>query len=233
MKKILITTNRYKEFEKYLTKDRYKIIPFPTIKTVPIDFDCQNIENYDYYLFTSVNAVKFFFKKINPEKLKEKKIIAVGEKTGEKLKELGFKDIIYPEEFRTEGILKLIEKNWDKFKGKTILVPRAKKGIDILEKHFKNKNIKIKILPIYETILNIPKNKEEVQSLLEKGEIDTVVFTSPSTFDNFIKIFDKGILKNTKIAVIGKTTEKAVKNAGLNVNIIPDKFTFEELSKSL
>jgi uroporphyrinogen-III synthase len=230
VKKILITTNRYKEFEKYL-KDKYEIIPFPTIATVPLNFKDENINIYDYYLFTSVNAVRFFFDKVNPEILKGKKFIAVGEKTEESLKKIGFGNIIIPEEFRAEGLIKLIEENWEKFENKSVLVPRAKKGREILTEYFKDKKIKIDILPVYETILNIPENKEKIENFLKNNEIYMAVFTSPSTFKNFLKIFDKGMLKNIKIAVIGKTTKKAVEEEGLKVNIIPQKFNFKELSK--
>ncbi len=230
MEKVLITTNRYEEFEKFL-KGKYQIVPFPTIKIVPINFDYKNFENYDYYLFTSVNSVKFFFEKVRPEKIKEKKVIAVGEKTANKLKEMGFEKILIPEEFRAEGVIKLIENNWNKFKNKSILVPRAKEGREILEKYFKNKNIRIDILPTYETIPNIPENAKEVENLFKNKDIKIVVFTSPSTFKNFLRIFDKKILENAKIAVIGKTTKKAIEKEGLKVNLMPEKFTFEELSK--
>ncbi len=231
MKKILITTNRYKEFERFLNKEKYQIIPFPTIKTVPLNFEIKNIRDFDYIFFTSGNAVKFFFEKISPEQIKDKKIIAVGEKTSQRLKKLGFDEILIPDEFRAEGVIKLIEENWEKFEGKSILIPRAKEGREILTEHFKNRKIKIQILHIYETIPNVPENTEEIKKILENKEIETVVFTSPSTFKNFLKIFDKSFLNNTKIAVIGKTTQKAVEEQGLKVNIIPKKFTFEELAK--
>jgi len=237
LKNILITTNRYKEFEKHLSKQNYRIIPFPTIKTVPLEFEIDSIQDYDFILFTSVNAVKFFFDKVESQKIKDKKIIAVGEKTAEKLKEIGFNNILIPEEFRAEGVVKLIEKRWKEFENKSILVPRAKKGRELLSEHFKNKNIKIEILPIYETVGNIPENKEKVEKMLQNQEIDTVVFTSPSTFENFLEIFEnekgKKYLSHPKIAVIGVTTKKAIENEGLKVDIIPDKYTFQNLSKFL
>ena len=231
MKKVLITTNRYKEFEKFLDKNEYQIIPFPTIKTIPLEFEIESVHNYDFILFTSVNAVKFFFDKVKPEELKDKKIIAVGEKTAQKLKELGFDNVLIPEEFRAEGILKLIEENWNEFKNKSILIPRAKKGRELLSEHFKDKNIKIDVLPIYETIINIPENRKEVGKMLKNKKIETVIFTSPSTFENFLKIFDKQLLKNVKIAVIGKTTQNAIEKEGLKVDFVPKKFSFEELAK--
>ncbi len=237
MKNVLITTNRYKEFEKYLDKNRFKIIPFPTIKTVPLEFKTKSILNHDYILFTSINAVKFFFKKIRIEDIKDKKVIAVGEKTAEKLKELGFENVLTPKEFRSEGLIKLIKENWEKFENKSILVPRAKKGRELLSEHFKDKSIEIEILPIYQTSINIPENKEKVEKMLKNQEIDIVVFTSPSTFENFLQIFgkEKGkkYLSFPKIAVIGATTKKAIENKGLKTDIIPSKYTFQDLSKLL
>ena len=88
-------------------------ILFPTIKTVPLDFDIKNITNYDIFIFGSKKGVKYFFQKISDklEELKGKEFIAVGEKTAESLKDLGFTNIKLPEVYSSKGVLNLLKKS--------------------------------------------------------------------------------------------------------------------------
>ncbi|WP_457641087.1 uroporphyrinogen-III synthase [Persephonella sp.] len=230
MKKVtvLITKpeDQAKKVKDILSEDKFSVVFFPTIKTVPVDFDT-NVECYEMFIFTSVNAVKYFFRKISPEKLKNRQIIAVGEKTKKSLERLGFQKIRTPEIQSSKGILQMLQK--EKLKNRKIVLPRAKKGIDLLEKEVEN----LRILPVYETILNIPENINEVRNMFEKGEIDYSVFTSPSNFKNLLKIFpEKGIsyLKKTKIIPIGDTTATTIKEKGLNPYKTPEKPSIEEIA---
>ncbi|WP_457622283.1 uroporphyrinogen-III synthase [Persephonella sp.] len=200
-------------------KKDIRIIPFSTIKTVPIKFEI-NTENFDIFIFTSVNTVKHFFNQIDPEKLREKIIIAVGDKTKAELKKLGFDKVKVPETQSSEGLLTLLSDS--SFKNKKIAFPRAKKGVDLLLKSMEN----ITLIPVYETVINIPENTEKVRELFEKNRIDYAVFTSPSNIENFLKIFgSKGIkfLKETKVIPIGKTTGSKLKDLGIEPLFIPEK----------
>ncbi|WP_457644323.1 uroporphyrinogen-III synthase [Persephonella sp.] len=200
-------------------KKDIRIIPFSTIKTVPVEFEI-NTENFDIFIFTSVNTVKHFFNQIDPEKLREKIIIAVGDKTKAELKKLGFDKVKVPETQSSEGVLNLLSDS--SFKNKKIAFPRAKKGVDLLLKSMEN----ITLIPVYETVINIPENTEKVRELFEKNRIDYAVFTSPSNIENFLKIFgSKGIkfLKETKVIPIGKTTGGKLKDLGIEPLFIPEK----------
>ncbi len=238
MKKVLITREKgeSEKFAEKIKKYGLEAVVFPTIKTVPLDFPLEDIYNYDVFVFTSKNAIKYFFMKVKPETLREKIIIAVGEKTKANLEKIGFKDVIVPDVFSSEGLSDFFLKNIDFFVDKKILIPRAKKGMNTLIDNLVNKVKEIRVIPVYETILNIPENKEKVKDLFEKKEIDFVVFTSPSTFRNFLAIFkEKGreYLKEVCITVIGSTTKKAVEKEGLSVCIVPEKFTVDEIIREI
>ncbi len=168
--------------------------------------------------------------------MKNKMILAVGEKTKKFLEKLGFKNITVPEKFSSESMLELIQKNIDTFKDKRILIPRAKKGINILIDRLEHQIKEIKILPVYETVFNIPENIKDVENLYIKGAVDFTVFTSPSTIEGFFNVFGEksyDYLRDTCIAVIGTTTKKAAEKKGLKVCIIPEKFTVEGIIHSI
>ena len=217
----------------------FEPVLFPTIKTLPLDFNVENIIDYDVFIFGSKKGVRYFFKKLSDKdvlkKIKSKEFISVGEKTAEELKKYGIKNIKIPEIYSSSGVLKLITENWDYYKDKKILFPKAKKGIDLLEKNLKN----IEPVYIYETIFNKPDNIKSVEILFKNEKIYAVIFTSPSTFSGFKEIFSdnwKEFLKKTKIISIGKTTGKTLEKNGILNFYIPEKSTIEgilEIIKNL
>ncbi|ACO04450.1 MULTISPECIES: uroporphyrinogen-III synthase [Persephonella] len=226
---ILITKSE-KELKKIeaVKNIRIDIIPFPAIKTIPLDFDIKT-EDFDIFVFTSVNAVKYFFEKIEPERLEGKQIIAVGDKTKAELEKIGFKNIKTPQIQSSEGLLELLSNR--NYKDKKIALPRAKKGIDLLIKNLDN----VTLIPVYETVLNIPENVDKVKEMFEKKLVDFAVFTSPSNVENFLKIFEKGLdyLKQTKVVPIGKTTGKKLKSLGIEPFFVPEKPSIENIIKEI
>ena len=236
MKKVLITREK-KQGEKtaqLLKKEGFEPVLFPTIKFEKVNFDKKDIAQADIVIFSSQNAVEFLFLEMDVNLLKGKTIIATGEKTKKALEKKDIKNVLTPDIFSAEGVLKLIKSKKD-FKGKKAVVVRPVEGLNTLIENLNN-YLDIKAVPVYKTVPNIPENKEQVKRDLEKGEIFSVIFTSPSTFENFIRIFPdrwKDLLKKTKIAVIGTTTARALIKKGINPDIIPEKFTIDKLIKKL
>lgn len=232
MKRVLITReiNQFEEIKQLFTSNNLEPIPFPVIKFSPVDFDFdENV--FDYIIFTSSNGVKFFLSRFRPIK---PKIIAVGEKTAKTLKKEGYTDVILPTDYSSEGVLKYIQENQKIFKDKKFALVRAVEGIDTLVKQ-KPDFIQLELIKVYKTDYNMPDDKDDVRQMLEKGDIDFVVFSSPSTVEGFLRLFPDyvDLLNKTKVAVIGKTTKNSVETKGIKVDVIPNKHTFEELVKEI
>ena len=231
--KVLFVSDKDKKVLKSFNK--LEIIHFPTIKTEPLDFSIDNVENYDVFIFTSQKAVKYFFKKVPPEKLKVKTFIAVGEKTEKKLRNYGFSNILIPEDNRAKGIVELILSNFESFKNKKILFPRAREGRrEIIEQL--SEKLDITPVDVYQTKTNYPENIETVKNMLLQNKIKVLAFTSPSSFKNFMKIF-KGentkLFENKIIATIGETTKEEIEKTNLKVSITPKKSSIEDLLKEI
>jgi uroporphyrinogen-III synthase len=62
------------------------------------------------------------------------------------------------------------------------------------------------------------------------------IFTSPSTFNNLLTIFNlsdpKDYFKDTVVAAIGPTTENAIRDKNIDVQITPVKYTMKNLIDS-
>ncbi len=232
MKNILITRekNQFEEIKKLFEKEGFNPIPFPTIKFEEVENNI-NVNEYDCLIFTSKNAVIFFLKK--NQNINNKKIVAVGEKTAQLLENYGFKDILFPENFSGESLLEFLKSNKHEFINKKIGLVRALEGSDVL---LNQKEFKVDLITVYKTDFNIPENVNTVKDMFKNGLIYAVIFSSPSTFEGFLRIFKeetKNLLSKTKVIAIGKTTEKFIISKGFNVNFTPKKYTFEEIAKNL
>ena len=62
-----------------------------------------------------------------------------------------------------------------------------------------------------------------------ENKIDIATFFSPSSVRNFLEILGVETVQHALIAVIGPTTAEAVKEAGLEVNIVAKQQTAESL----
>ncbi|WP_293446210.1 uroporphyrinogen-III synthase [Persephonella sp.] len=236
MKKVLITREekQARKTAQLLEKEGFKPILFPTIRFEKVSFDKKDLVKADIVIFSSQNAVEFLLSEIDINHLKGKTIIATGEKTEKALKKKGIKNVIIPEIYSAEGVANLI-KSKKEFKGKKAVAVRPVEGLNTLIDELES-YLEIKPLPVYKTVPNTPENKDQIKKELEKGQIYAVIFTSPSTFENFIRIFPdswKDLLKKTKTAVIGTTTAQALLKMGINPDVIPQKFTLDHLIKNL
>jgi uroporphyrinogen III methyltransferase/synthase len=153
------------------------VIEFPTIEIVePDDFTeldnaIKNLRDYNWVIFTSVNGVKLFFKRLYYHKKDVRqlfgiKVCAIGPKTAETFKEFGIYPDVIPEKYQAEYVVKSLEK--EGIKGKRFLLPRAKVAREVLPEKIKEKGGIIDIVTVYKTVMP-DINKKEVLDHLENS----------------------------------------------------------------
>jgi len=220
-------------------------ILFPTIETVPpdswkaLDHAIQNINNYDWIIFTSANGAKYFLERLEKNRvdikdLRDIRLCAIGPKTAGILKKSGIKIDYIPSEFKAEGVIEeLISKG---IKGKKILIPRASIAREILPEELKNMGAFVEAVDTYKTIQPAEKT-DDIRKMLKNKEIDMITFTSSSTVTNFVNMFKKeeifSLIHGVDIACIGPITAKTVEKYNLQPHIIPDDYTIEALTQAI
>lgn len=220
------------------------VISLPLIKVVKASCNINqskiyeaidNIKDYDYLIFTSINGVsgffdEFFSKGSDVRELWGKKIISVGKITSLELRKYGIVPDIVPVEFSQSGIINVLKDI--NLAGKKILFPQALKINDELPKFLISKGAILNNLPVYETV--VPEKTEE--KLLEifgaltkeKGNNAKIVhkniglpddfslaslvisFTSYSTVENFVNL-----LEGIKKELLGEVIKSGVKFASI------------------
>jgi uroporphyrinogen III methyltransferase/synthase len=246
-KNIIVTRSRSQASEliKILQQKGACCIQFPTIDIAPLkDYSelyqaIDKINSYDWIIFTSVNGVKFFFKKLfemgyDCRCLASSKICAIGPATEKKLREYSIIADVVPERYVAEAIVESLKEK--EIRGKNILIPRAKEARDVLITELTKLNANVVVVPVYETVLG-KGNSEEIIEKIKAGEIDYITFTSSSTVKNFFSLVPEKIVSdygnNIKFACIGPITAKTLKDFGFSSHIVPETYTIEALVEEI
>jgi len=221
------------------------VIVFPTLEIVPPNnwdkFDelILSSQKIDFIVFTSVHAVTMFIKRCNELNkqfdFKKTKVVAVGNKTKSVCEENEIKVDIVPKKFSGEGVVEELSKS--DLKDKLVFIPRSAIGREDLPKGLEELGAKIITAPVYN--VSLP-SKESVQKNIEQlnsKKPDVFIFTSPSTFENFLLIMNinnpVSYFKNYDVAAIGPTTKSAIENSKVKVSIMPDEYTIKGLANKM
>jgi uroporphyrinogen III methyltransferase/synthase len=200
----------------------------PLIKTTPINASelkrVFNSRNYDWLIFTSTNAVKFFFNSIQANGI-NCKIAAVGEKTKKALKEIGIPTDFIPSQFTAKQLAKELPIS----ENDSILIPRSdiakNDGVEILE----NRHCSVKTISIYKNS-SLAYSNPELHTIFSQ-KIDFITFTSGSTVNSFIRLGLR--IRNEKVICIGPQTAKVAKENRLHVSAIANPHTIEGMVEAL
>ena len=241
-KQIIVTRTRDQASELVagLEESGANCLEYSTINIEPVesyeefDGELERLAEYNWILFTSINGVHFFFKRLykrgmDARDLKGPSIAVVGKATADALLDYGVKADLMPETFTGEGLAEtLLDKGVE---GRNILIPRAVRAREILPETLRGAGAQVRVVPVY---LNAPPKgrKDELRAEIESGRVDMVTFTSSSTVRNFLTMVDAesqeelaGLMERVTITAIGPITAKTIIDSGLKVDIQPEEFT--------
>jgi uroporphyrinogen III methyltransferase/synthase len=213
---------------------------FPVIETVPpedwgpLDTAIQKLDSYDGLIFTSVNGVKFFMRRLKKKgkdvrELKGLRLYAIGSKTEKEVNALGINVDVVPEDFVAESLIDSLKK--ENIKGKKFLLPRATVARETLPDQLRELGATLDVAPAYQTVRPKTDTKDLIRRIKE-GSIHAVTFTSSSTVTHFMALVGdklKPQLAKIAVACIGPVTAKTAEKAGLKVDIMAEEYTVDGL----
>jgi uroporphyrinogen III methyltransferase/synthase len=182
-----------------LTSPDANYIHTPLIEIVSVDDDTQlrraiaDIDSYDYVLFTSRYAAKY----VGALSVMHTRIVSIGRTTTKALHQIGVEEVDEVEEDNSYGVV-----SW--FSSQShgrVLIPRSNLALPIIPEGLRQLGFEVDCITAY--INRMPEHPKKVNL----DEIDRIVFTSPSTIDNFIRLY--GALPEKKELVTrGPITEQ-------------------------
>ncbi|MBQ4405820.1 MAG: uroporphyrinogen-III synthase [Bacteroidales bacterium] len=177
----------------------------PLIEIVAVDDDAEltaaisQLQTFDYLLFTSRFAVKYWVTASGGFDVE--KIVSIGSTTSAALGKLGVKNINQPEKDDSYGVIDWFSRQ----KLGRVLIPRSNIALPIIPDGLQALGFDVKTVTAYKN--QMPANPIKVNL----AEIDKIIFTSPSTVDNFVRLYGK-IPKGKILETRGVVTEKRLKN---------------------
>ena len=239
------TVEQSKESSSLLTRLGADVIIFPTLEIVPpsswqaFDEIVAGEGKIDFIIFTSAHAVVMFLNRCRELGVKtdysKLKIVAVGNKTAAVCERNNIPVHIIPQKFSAEGVVEKLSKF--NLKNKIVFIPRSAIGREELPRGLKDLGAIIKSVPVYNVSLPTKENIKRNIKKLNEAKPDLFIFTSPSTFVNFLQILDiknaAEYFKKYDVAAIGPTTKAAIEKRKVPVNIMPDEYTIDGLIKKI
>lgn len=191
--------------------------------------DNLDLTAFSHIVLTSQNGADILFDSLKNRRtdirsLGKIRFAAVGERTKSALEKYGIYADIVPEQNNSGALLDKILS--DDIKNALIL--KSEQGRHIIENGFLEKNIKHTVLNIYKTVYE-ERNRELLN--LTVNDEDCIVFMSPSAVRAYCDMYEGE--KKPMIAVIGETTLKAAKDAGICVSAVAQTADGEGLAKAV
>lgn len=200
-----------------------RIIAWPMIELKPIALDAQqraklndDFNRADLVVLTSPTAVEHFMKIIlalrSLQEVRHKVFAVIGKHTGQTLEEFGVIAQIVSSEETAQGFFNTLTAV-TRLSGKRILFPRSSLPNPFLKDSLENQGAQVAEWAIYA-------NTKPAHRDLPETRIDGVIFTSPSTVNNFLQDY-KTIPAGWEVLAKGPVTKMALDKTGYNSKIIP------------
>jgi uroporphyrinogen III methyltransferase/synthase len=233
------------EFSNMLNCLGARVYECPTIQLVPpddfaeLDHAIDSLAVFDWLIFSSVNAVKYFFNRLAALGLDTRaighcRVCAVGPRTASALLPFGIRADLVPEEYKAEGVIaafRAIDVD-----GKRFLFPRGDRARDVIPSGLAGLGGEVVAPVAYRNVIPdyLP---DPVLQALEDRKIDCITFTSSSTVENLGVMLGENrflhLLEGVAVAAIGPITARTCRDLGLEVHIEPQEYTIVALAEKI
>jgi len=205
----------------------FSTIQLQALPAPDLDRALAHIERFDWLLFSSANAVHFFFRRLKELNLSPRlpRTGTVGTATARKLAEYDIRPDFMPDSFTGEALAAGL----GDVSGQNILLPRARLGRPQIVARLRSQGAKIADIPLYDTVTAVP-DPVALEELALGYE--AITFASPSSVHGFLEISGKPI-SSAVVACIGPVTAEAAVECGLPDPLTPDEYTLDGLVQLL
>lgn len=191
----------------------------------------RRLEDYDWLVFTSRNAVSAFVAAYSLGGLSSLPVpvAVVGPRTAEEVRRHGGRVALMASEHRSEGLLAALRPKLQG--GARILLPQALEGRDNLARGLAQVGAQVDVMPLYRTVPLRHPSAERVAEALARGEVDVSLFFSPSAVRAFVQQVPAP--PATRCLAIGPETAAALRQAGFTNIRVAKVYTEDGLVEEL
>ena len=250
MKRIAVTrpTMSLPQAIEYVRAKGFAAVPVPMMELKPrSDGEFERFRTRleagqpDVVIFTSKNCIGFIIEMIDDrasfiEKMNGRIVLAIGPKTKKALDDLGIRATQMPSEFSSEGIVREYA-----FPRKHVEVLRSGQGSPVLIEGLRKGGALVRETVIYDVVPLSGEAQRWFVSEALAGKIDAYTFTSTMAAKSLLMMAEslgklpevKRAVNEKKVAVIGNPTAAFLRENGIRVDVVPSRFTFEDMIDAL
>lgn len=206
-----------------------------------LDRAVSDLENFDWVIFTSRNAVKFVVGRFKHLQISWERVnhlmltpntAVIGGATSEEAWSAGFIPQYEAEESSGEGLARELA---DQVRGKRVLLPRSDQADARLPEALRSAGADVTEVVAYRNVA--PALDPKVLDAIRRGAVDVITFFSPSAYRHLAAEIGVEILRRQSgkilLASIGPTTSSAIRQDGLEVTIEAPSASAPALAKAI
>lgn len=220
------------------------VLLFPAVSfsepadTAELDRAIRSLDAFDWILFTSANAARFFARRcrrlaVEASRESSYRCAAVGPATASAVATEGFRVDHVAQEFVGAALARELS---PALAGKKIVLPRSERARPDLPEALKAAGADVTEVVAYHTG-GVGEVGPEVMRAIRGLEVDAISFFSPSAIENMrAELGEEWLTRlgaTVALAAVGPVTAAALRNAGLPVAIVAPLATSESMAAAL
>jgi uroporphyrinogen III methyltransferase/synthase len=208
------------------------------VDTAALDSAIRRVGEFRWLIFTSVNGVKWFLKRVwetggDARSLAGPEVMTIGPATGQALEERGIR-MRFPSTYIAEDLVNYLSKK--EISGAKVLLAGAEEVRPALVEGLKRLGASVEKVACYRTVA-AKADPSQAAELLKSGELDMFTFTSSSTVTHTMSLLE-GVLPREELervpaACLGPITAETARRAGLKVKVVAEEQTIDGLIRAL
>jgi uroporphyrinogen III methyltransferase/synthase len=205
----------------------------------PLDAALDRLEQFDWIIFTSENAVRAVVKRASVRGNlrnvagRRSRAAAVGPTTAAAAERAGF---FVDYQAQTHSGAALANELGEKLQGQTIFLPRSDRANPDLPQLLKNYGAEVTEVIAYRTVTPVNLDQDKVAAIVN-AEVDAILFFSPTAVEHFVGVVGKEKLVDLEnrlaLTAVGPVTANALRQAGVDNLLVADDTTFDAVIAAL
>ena len=210
----------------------------PPTDMAPLQKAVEEVGEYDWVLFTSVNGVRRFMAELSSQhgdvrRFGAARVGAIGPSTRDCLATYGIAADAMPDTYRGEALAEAVLANHDNhMHGLSVLLPRAEVARDALPDMLRQAGARVDVVSAYRSLPLAEDQAAQLRKALASGDVDIATFTSTSTVTNTVNALGSdaaALLSKVVVASIGPITTESAQKLGIRVDVTAKDYTIAGL----
>ena len=187
----------------------------PPADPAPLREAARNVDQYDWIIFTSANAVEAFAAEQPFVESRPVRIAAIGEATREAAEAREFHVSLIPKRYVAESLVEAFAA--EQLAGSRILIPRAEVARDVVPELLRRRGAQVDVVDAYRNIIP-PDAAQRAAETFREPLPAWVLFASSSAVDRLAALCSIDVLRRVRIGAIGPVTSQTVRKHALTVD---------------